>query len=109
MSHYDSLPGYFFSLSQDPTILKLMVIMNFIYGMLITALGVVMLKYNYQLVGITGRQDWIEKYLGSGSTYLAFKLVSVVLVFGGILFGFGLLDNILDPILMPLGEAIFPK
>ena len=59
--------------------------MQILYGILAIAVGTLMLKFNFQLVNFTGRQDWIENKLGSGSTYLAYKIFAILIVFLGIL------------------------
>jgi len=64
--------------------------MQIVYGLLAIVAGIVMLKFNYQLVGLTGRQDWIESKLGAGTTYLVYKILAVVVVFIGILVATGL-------------------
>ncbi|HSX48168.1 MAG TPA: hypothetical protein VLF41_01535 [Candidatus Nanoarchaeia archaeon] len=85
-----------------------MLIQRIIYGTLIIAIGVITLKYNYQLVNTTGRQDWIENILGGGSTYFAFKLFSIILVLGGLLYMTGLGSGVAQQILSPLGKALNP-
>lgn len=57
-----------------------MLLQRIIYGTILIVIGVTTLKFNYQIVGITGRQDWIEDRLGSGSTYFIFKLFSIILI-----------------------------
>ncbi len=46
--------------------------------------GIVMVIYNFQIVRIFGHQDWAERYLGSGGTYAAWKIVGVIFIIGGI-------------------------
>jgi hypothetical protein len=75
---------------------------DLIYGLIMVALGVVALKYNYQIVGFTGRQDWIESKLGGGSTFLAYKLFALLLILFGLLTATGLIDPFLNTILGPL-------
>ena len=65
-------------------------------------LGSLAVKYTYAMVGFTGRQDWIERYTGSGTTYLAFKLFGVIVVIMGLLIGSGFGDNLLEWIVSPL-------
>ncbi len=60
-----------------------------------------MVKYNFKLVGITGRQDWIESKLGSGSTYLAYQIFAVALVLIGIALISGLSNNLFNALLSP--------
>lgn len=75
---------------------------HFILGATAIGLGIVMLKYNYQLVGFTGNIGAVEKYLGYGMTYAFFKIVAVFLCIGGFLYMFGLADPILRWMLSPL-------
>ena len=78
-----------------------------LYGTMAIVLGVVLLKYNFALVNnFTGRLDFVEAKLGSGSTYLVYKLLALLLVMGGILHISGLLDNMLLWMLSPLGKAL---
>ena len=62
-----------------------------VYGLLAIVIGVLALKFNFQLVNMTGRQDWIESKLGGGSTFFVYKLFAVCIIFGGVLYltGFG--------------------
>ena len=78
---------------------------HLIYGVIMIGLGVIGLKYNYQLVNMTGRQDWIESKLGGGSTYLAYKLFALLLVVFGLLLATGLADPVLTTLLGPLRGA----
>jgi hypothetical protein len=63
---------------------------NFIIGILMVAAGVLTLKFNYQVVGFTGRPEWLESKLGQGSTYFAYKIFSVLLIIIGMLYATGL-------------------
>jgi len=63
---------------------------NFIIGILMIGAGVLTLKYNYQVVGFTGRPEWLEDKLGQGSTYFAYKIFSVLLIIIGMLYATGL-------------------
>jgi hypothetical protein len=83
--------------------------MQLVYGLLAIAVGTIMLKYNYQLVGLTGRQDWIERRLGSGSTYMAYKAFAVLLVLVGILFFTGLAGPVFNWALSPLKNLFNPS
>ncbi len=82
---------------------------HLIYGIILVGLGVVALKYNYQIVGFTGRQDWIESKLGAGSTYLAYKLVALIVVIFGLLLATGLANPALNSLLGPLKTAFGGK
>ncbi|HSX14316.1 MAG TPA: hypothetical protein VLE72_00170 [Candidatus Saccharimonadales bacterium] len=80
--------------------------MQIVYGLLAIAAGTIMLKFNLQLVNLTGRQDWIESKLGGGSTYLAYKILAVLLVFVGILIATGLGTPFFTWLLSPLTHLI---
>lgn len=85
-----------------------MIINQIFFGLLAVALGTIGLKYNYQLVGITGHVGIFEKVLGPGGTYLGFKLLSLVLIVGGFIYITGLHNPILD-ILAEAVKPFFPK
>lgn len=74
----------------------------FITGILVAAAGALALKYNYQLVGFTGHQDWIESKLGAGSTYGVYKILSILLAIGGVIYAVGLGDATFGWLLSPL-------
>jgi len=80
---------------------------NFLLGIFLTVAGVVMVKYNFKLVGLTGRQDWIENVLGDGTTYMAFQVFAVALVLLGIALATGLGNNLGHLILDPI-KSFFP-
>ena len=84
-----------------------MIFQHILLGIVLLALGVVSLKYNYQLVGYTGNVSWVEKYLGGGSTYAFFKIVSVLLCIGGFLYMTGLWDPLFAWMVSPLA-GFFP-
>lgn len=80
----------------------------FIYGFIAIVIGTLFVMYSYQIAGFTGRQDWIEKYLGAGSTYGAYKIFGIVIVLGGILGATGLLHGAATWLLSPL-HSVFPQ
>ena len=76
-----------------------------ILGLIIIVGGVLLLKYNYQVtnsmpIGIA------EQYLGSGGSYLAWKILSILAVFIGLSVLFGFYDNILSWLLTPFTNAL---
>ncbi len=84
-----------------------MLIQRIIFSLIAIALGVVSLKYNYQLVNNTVRLDFIESKIGPGSTYLVYKILSVALVLGGLLYLTGFSPAVLDWLVAPIANA-FP-
>lgn len=85
-----------------------MVIQQIVYGLIAIVLGVITLKYNFQIVNNTSRLEFIEDKLGYGTTYLVYKILSVLLVLGGILYLTGLYRPVLDWALAPI-IGLFPQ
>lgn len=83
----------------------LMSIGNIFLGLTAVVIGVVTLKYNYQMVGMTGSVGFFEKTLGAGGTYGGFKLLSLIVIFFGFLYMTGLQEPILRILLSPLTNA----
>lgn len=81
---------------------------HILYGLVAIALGIVMLRFNYQMVNMTGRQDWIESKLGSGSTYLAYKIFALAIIFFGILLIIGLGGSFFNWLFSPLRGLFTP-
>lgn len=79
-----------------------MVLQNIFFGIILIVIGTVMIKYNYQLVGIVGHIPSVEARLGSGSTYGFFQLIAVLLVLFGILTATGLGTVVMRFLLSPL-------
>lgn len=81
---------------------------HILWGIVAIVIGVTAIKFNYQLVGFTGRQDWIESKLGSGSTYFAFKLLAILFIAFGILYATGLWEPVGRVLFSPLTDALSP-
>ena len=86
-----------------------MLFQQIFYGLLMIAVGVITLKYNFQIVNNTSRLEWIESKLGVGSTYLVYKLISVGLVLFGILYMTGFGDEVLRWALSPFANLFNPN
>ena len=78
-----------------------------ILGLLMVVGGVLLLKNNYQ-VSNNMRISFAEEHLGSGGSYLAWKVLSVLLIFIGFTVMFGFYDEILTFILSPLTNILNP-
>jgi hypothetical protein len=63
--------------------------MNFLYFVILFAVGIVAILYAKWITDTTGRVDWAEKYLGSYGTYNLWKILGVLAIVMGfyILFG----------------------
>jgi hypothetical protein len=82
------------------------IIQHAVIGLLVMAAGIVSLKYNYQIEGFVGHIDFVERYLGSGSTYLFLKLLGIILFLGGVLYATGLLGPVVFFFLRPVLQAL---
>lgn len=74
-------------------------------GILITAGGVALLKYNYQVTNSLPI-GFAEQHMGSGGSYLAWKVLAILVVFIGLTVMFGVYDNILEWLVSPLTNAV---
>ena len=54
--------------------------MRFVYFMLLIGLGFVCVRYSKWITDNTMRFDFAEKFLGSGGTYNAWKIIGVLVI-----------------------------
>lgn len=80
--------------------------LHILIGLIVVIIGVVTLKYNFQLVNTTGNVGVFEKYLGAGGTFAGFKLLSVLAILLGFLYMTSLFDIVLGFLLSPLTNAL---
>lgn len=73
-----------------------------ITGLVLVVIGVLFVRFSFQIGNFTGSQDWIESKLGPGTTYGVYKILGVVAAVGGILYATGLSDPVLGWLLTPL-------
>ena len=85
-----------------------LMIQQILLGLIAVVLGVVGMKYNFKLVGITGNVGFAERYLGAGGTYALYKIIAIVLIIGGLLFMTGLGEPVLEWLLSPIA-GFFPE
>ena len=76
-----------------------------IIGLLLIGVGILLLKNNYQ-VSNNLRISFAERHMGSGGSYLLWKIIAVVVVIAGITVVFGFHDDALAWIFSPLTNAI---
>lgn len=81
-----------------------MLFQQILVGLILVVIGGVSLKYNYLLVNNTFRLERVETLMGSGSTYLVFKLISMLLIIAGIATMAGFTDDILNWAASPLRQ-----
>lgn len=82
---------------------------HLLIGLAMAALGILGVKYTFWLHNVTGPQDWLERFTGSGSTYGIYKILSAFLVVAGILFATGFGDNVLSFFFSPFVNFFIPK
>lgn len=63
--------------------------MTFLIGLMVIGLGVVILKYTRQTYEFVGSFSWAEKFFGIGGTITALKLIGLVFIIVGTLYGLG--------------------
>jgi len=77
--------------------------MNIIIGLLLMALGIVLVLKTEWFLSNFGRIAWFESKLGSeGGSRLGYKLVGIVFIFFGLLVLTGLIGGFLSWALSPL-------
>mgnify|MGYP001120859907 CR=1 FL=1 len=76
-------------------------------GLILIVAGVLLIKYNYQ-VSNNLRISFAEQHMGSGGSYLLWKIIGVVVIIAGLTVMFGLSDNVLAWIFSPLTNAVNP-
>ncbi len=60
--------------------------MNIVWGILIVAVGVIIVIKTEWLVQNFGRIAWFDKYLGTeGGTRLGYKFIAIIIIFLGVL------------------------
>lgn len=75
-------------------------------GFAIIIWGVCMVRFTMPIMNFTGRQWWLERYVGAGMTFTAYKFIGVLLVVLGVLVGTGFGYDILAFLFSPLRNAI---
>ncbi|MCD5385035.1 hypothetical protein LRZ95_00020 [Candidatus Gracilibacteria bacterium] len=70
-----------------------MIILKIIYGILLIAGGLGMIKYRKVIKSWTGNFYWAEHYIGRGGTYLIIILIGLAMIFMGAMYPFGGMDN----------------
>ncbi len=66
-----------------------MVFARIVVFVLTFALGLLVIRRSQWLVQNFGYMDWAEKYMGSGGTYSAWKLIGVLIIIWGFLYAVG--------------------
>jgi hypothetical protein len=72
-----------------------------VIGLIMSVLGVLMVKYTFWLVNTTGPQGWIERYTGGGSTYGVYKILGVIVAILGLMVATGLGNSVMGFLFAP--------
>lgn len=74
--------------------------MHFIWGITGVVIGVLVIKYTFQLVSIFGRIGWAEIHLhgGMGGTFTLYKIAGVVVIIVSMLYMFGGVGFLVSPL-----------
>ena len=80
---------------------------NFIVGVIMIAIGVLLLKNNYQVANNIPI-SFAERHIGSGGSYTLWKLLAILVVIAGLTVMFGVYDNILSWLVSPLTNMVNP-
>lgn len=80
-------------------------ILRFFVGILIAAFGTLMIFKTEPIYDFVGRIPTAEKYLGSGGSRLFIKLIGIIIIFGGLMWGLGLWEGFLQATI----GSLFPK
>jgi hypothetical protein len=81
---------------------------NLIIGLVMTVLGVLMVKYTFWLANTTGAQGWLERFTGPGSTYGIYKIVGVLVAFIGLMIATGLGTPVAEFFFSPIKNMFTP-
>lgn len=81
---------------------------HFFAGLIAAAIGALGVKYTFQVANYTGSQDWIERWLGPGSTYGVYKILAVLLTLGGLLYASGFGNNLMEFFFAPFKSVFAP-
>jgi len=64
-------------------------ILRIIVLILSILIGTLFIKYSFQMVKIFGHMKWAEEKLGIASSYSLWKLIGIIVIALGALYGFG--------------------
>jgi uncharacterized membrane protein len=64
------------------------ILLHILTGLGLMVLGFIALTHSFQLTRLFGHNYYAEKYLGTGGTYGAWKLVGAILIIIGVIYLF---------------------
>jgi hypothetical protein len=69
-----------------------MTIHGFIIGALFAAGGFAIARYTPWIVQNVAPIGWVEQHMASGASYFVYRMLGLVILFGGLLYSVGYLD-----------------
>jgi hypothetical protein len=79
-----------------------MIITNILFGLILIAVGTLMVKYNFRLTNMFSHYNWFERNLGSGSTYIVMQALAIFIIIYGTMTLAGFSDNFWAWVTSPL-------
>jgi cell division protein FtsX len=79
--------------------------MRFFAAIIGIILGLLYLKYNFQITRLLGPFATVEQYLGPGSTYGFHKIIALIIIIGSIMWALGTFQSALQQIVGPFFNA----
>lgn len=83
-----------------------MFILNFFFGIIIVAAGAAGIKFNGPIVHMFGQNNWFERKLGQGTTFLVFQLLAILVILFGFTMMISLHDDLIGALLAPLDNLL---
>lgn len=79
--------------------------MRFVWGIVWVVIGILLIRYTFQITNLFGKIDWAEQHLrgGFGGTYTLYKLVGLFIVILAMLYMFGGIGLIVKPFAVLFG------
>lgn len=71
-----------------------MTVHGFILGLLFAASGFAVVRYTPWIVQNVAVIGWVEQHMASGASYFVYRLLGLVLIFGGLLYSVNLLNTV---------------
>lgn len=73
--------------------------MKFVWGIIWVIIGILLMRYTFQLTNLFGKIDWAESHLrgGFGGTYTLYRLVGLFIIIIALLYMFGGVDILIKP------------
>jgi hypothetical protein len=73
--------------------------MRFVWGIMWVIIGILLMRYTFQITNLFGKVEWAERNLqgGFGGTYTLWRIVGLAIIIIAMLYMFGGIGSILKP------------